>query len=124
MRHELKAKRDVQETSGDRVFDNKKGETLEISAAGAEVALSLDNAYEHVREIPETPEETARIEKREAAEKAEHDAKINKRVETLMKENRDDLLKKAADLGIEGVSELKKEPLAKAIAEHQLGGNK
>lgn len=126
MRHEFEALSDVEAGQGDRIFSNKKGDALEVSAAGAEVILNTDLAksYRHVREIPETPEEKARAEEKEVSAAAERKAALKTRVDSLMKSTREELLEKAGKLGMEGVSDLKKEPLAEAIAKQQLEGDK
>jgi hypothetical protein len=107
MRHLFEATEDVQHGIGDRVFNNKKGEKLELSAAGAEVLLGtpdLAKAYKLVRDIPETPEEKAQIEKQ--AEKTK-----------LMGVKKETLVNRAERAGLE-TEGLKKEEVAEALVEN------
>ncbi len=110
MKFEVMAEKEINRRVGDRVFNNKAGEKLELSGAGVEVALSemMDGAYKLVREIPETPEEKAKVEA--AEEKA-----------ALMAEPKKELVKQAEKLHIGGADSLLKEPLADAILETKSG---
>jgi len=106
MRYEVKATTDVNRSRGDRHFDTKKGETLELSSAGAQIVMSesFEGDYEIVREIPERPREI------EAVKQAEELAK-------LMSQPKEKLVKQAERLDIPNAGGLLKAPLADAITE-------
>jgi hypothetical protein len=74
MRHKFETVADeVDFGLGDRSFINKKGDTIEVSSAWAERIMQtpeLAAAYELVEDVPETDEETARVEEKDAAVKA------------------------------------------------------
>ena len=105
MRYEFEATKDVTAGLGDRIFENKQGDKLEVSAAWAERILTapeLKDSYTLVRDIPETPTEKARAKQKELAA-------------DLMKQPKEKLVKQAEKLGVDET--LNKEPLAEAIAE-------
>jgi hypothetical protein len=105
MRHVFEATADVSAGLGDRAFLNKKGDELEVSAAWAERILTapeLKDSYKLIRDVPETPEEKAAVEKRELAA-------------DLMKQPKEKLVKQAERLDVP--TDQNKEPLAEAIAE-------
>jgi hypothetical protein len=66
MRFVVKALRDVQKAYGDRNFDLKEGETVELSPTGYELVMGrhFDGDFELLEEIPETPREKANVERR------------------------------------------------------------
>lgn len=126
MKFKVKATRDIQQAYGDRTFDLKAGETTEISAQGFEVVMrdSFGGGFQLVEEIPETDMEKQRAEKQKEAERLTFQSALKKKLTSLMKLSKEELTDKARDLEIEGYSELNKEPLAKAIAEKEVGGKK
>ncbi|HEY0659606.1 MAG TPA: hypothetical protein VGD05_14115, partial [Pyrinomonadaceae bacterium] len=71
MKFLIRAKKDIQKTYGDRSFDLKKGETTEISGAGFETVMhhSFGGGFELVKEIAESPEEQARLDRQNAKAK-------------------------------------------------------
>lgn len=105
MRFEVECVKEINGRYADRVFVNKVGEKLELSAAGVETALSthLDGAYRLSREIPETFEEKA------AVKSAEQKAK-------LLESPKKKLAAKAKHLKVAGAGTMAgKEPLVEAI---------
>ena len=121
MRYELIAKEDIDERIGDRHFEVKAGETIEVSAQGAEVALSTGK-FDYAKEVPETNIEKEQAKEAKKAAQAEQAEGISKKVKTLMKSSKEELLVEADKLKLDGVSALDKESLAKAIAEAQIKG--
>lgn len=116
MRHLLRAKEDVTERVGDRIITAKQGETIELSAAGAEIAMTLDK-FDYLEEVPETEAEKARA--KEAAqvekERAKEDAKVEKTKAALEKTPKPKLVKKAARIGIENAGKMKKSELVETV---------
>lgn len=106
MRFEFEALEDLDKGYSDRHFTLKKGESIELSDAGAEVVLStaFGGGLKLVREIPETDDEKARV--RVAEDKA-----------ALLKQPKEKLVKQAEKLGLPGAATLAKEPLANAIVD-------
>jgi hypothetical protein len=107
MKYEIEALSDVDMGYSDRHFTLKKGEKMEVSDAGAEVALSAPFAgvFRISREIPET-------------------VKAAEEKKSLMAQPKEKLVKKAERLDIPAASSMKKEPLAEAIVDSKTGGKK
>jgi hypothetical protein len=119
MRYEILAREDVDDRIGDRHFVVKAGETIEVSAKGVEVALSTGK-FKYVKEVPETEIEKKRAaEAEKTAQKAKQQV-FDEKVQTLLKLTKEELVKKAEALGLENISDLKKEPLAINIAEAEV----
>ena len=153
MKYQLEATKDINQNYGDRLFSNVKGETLELSGAGAEIAFSteLGGAYKLLREIPETPEEVERIEAAIMAEKeliriaketeaaiiADEKARVKamadaeKAAKSLVDERaalmampKEELIKKAEKLDIADADSMNKQPLVEAIVETKTANEK
>ena len=123
MRHQLIAKENVDERIGDRHFEVKAGESIEVSAKGAEIALSTGK-FEYGKEIPETQVEKKRAEEALKLGLKEVEKTVMEKFRSLMKLNKDELFAEAEKLGLADFSELNKEPLAKMVAEASVkGGN-
>lgn len=120
MRYKVLAKEDVDDRIGDRHFEVKAGETIEVSAQGAEIALQTGK-FEVVREVPETAFEKKKAEASAKANSAAADKayqeKFDEQFKSLIGLTKEELVAKAGELQLENFSELKKEPLAKFIAE-------
>ncbi|MBS3915595.1 MAG: hypothetical protein KG003_13960 [Bacteroidetes bacterium] len=123
MRHQLVAKENVDERIGDHHFQVEKDQTIELSAKGAEVAMATGK-FEYSSEVPETPIEKKRFQETEKGAAQERQKLVKEKLKPLLKLNKDELLAEAEKLNLENVSDLNKEPLALAIAEAQVGGNK
>ncbi|MDQ3747969.1 MAG: hypothetical protein M3367_02975 [Acidobacteriota bacterium] len=112
MKYEVEALADITGGYGDRIFNSKKGEKIELSADGVEIVLSggfkdvFGDSFKIVRQIAETPEE------QEAFDLAAREEKEREKLSGTPKEK---LVKQAEKQGIEGASGLNKTPLVEAI---------
>ena len=102
MKHQFTAIKDIDRRSGDIYISAKAGEKLELSPREAEAAAGFDE-LEYVGPMTETEGETEVV-----AQTTEET------YDSLMKLKRDELVDKAAALGI-AVNSDKKDELAKAI---------
>lgn len=116
MRHTLTAKEDITERVGDRLITAKSGETIELSAAGAEIAMTLGK-FDYLEEVPETEAELARAEQIAQVEKerTKEAAKVEKTKAALEKTPKPKLVKKAARIGIENAGKMKKSELVETV---------